>query len=74
MLIPTKHENLKKTTIIMGAAVVSYLKSRGSENIEVMFQFFRQKEGLSLNQYHDTLMMLWLGNIVNIREHRVHIN
>ena len=73
MIIPTKHEDIHKNSMVLGANVISYLKKYGSENIESLFQSLKQNVGISLDQYGDIVTMLWLGNIITIKEHRIHL-
>ena len=73
MIIPTKHEDIRKNSMVLGANVISYLKSYGGENIETLFQSLKQKAGISLDQYGDIVTILWLGNIITIKEHRIHL-
>jgi len=73
-MILTKHENIQKSTLVVGSEIITYLKKNGSENIEKLFQLFRDNVGMSLNQYHNILTILWLGKIINVKNHRVHLN
>ncbi|GEM_PF-6990061 len=73
MIIPTKHEDIQKSSLVIGAEVITYLKKNGSENIEKLFQLFKNKIGIGLNQYHNVLTVLWLGKIITVREHRIYL-
>lgn len=73
MLIPTKHEKIQKSAIVLGANLISHLKRHGSENIEDLFQLMKQRVGLSFNQYGNVVTILWLGNIISIKEHRIYL-
>lgn len=69
MFIPNKHENLHKSTIVLGADIIKSLKKK-DYNIEELFQEVRQifQKDISLNQYFNTLTFLWLTDIVDLQE------
>lgn len=66
MFIPSKHENLHNSTIILGADIIKFLKKKDF-NIEDLFQELRHKD-VSLNQYFNTLTFLWLTDIIDLQE------
>ncbi len=74
MFIPNKHENLQKSTVVLGANVIKSLKKK-NYNIEDLFQELKNlfpkeenTEPISLNQYYNTLTFLWLSEIVDLDE------
>lgn len=69
MFIPTKHENLKKSTIILGSDIIVSLKKK-AYNIEDLFQEMKKVFGkdVSLNQYYNTLTFLWLTEIIELHD------
>lgn len=68
MLIPNKHENLQKSTIVLGANIIALLKKK-DYNIEDLFQELKKTcQELSLNQYYNVLTFLWLTNCIDLRE------
>lgn len=69
MFIPNKHENLHKSTIVLGADIIKSLKKK-DYNIEELFQEVRQifQKDISLNQYFNTLTFLWLTDIIDLQE------
>jgi len=69
MFLPGKHENLHKSTIVLGADIIKALKKKDC-NIEELFQELRQifKKDISLNQYCNTLTFLWLAELVDLQE------
>lgn len=73
MIVPSKHEDLRKNFIFVGAEVILYLKKHGSENVENLFQLMKQKIGFNLDQYGNILTILWLGGIITISEHRIYL-
>lgn len=69
MFIPTKHENLHKSTIMLGADIIKSLKKR-EYNVEDLFQELKTvfEKDVSLNQYYNTLTFLWLTNVIELNE------
>lgn len=69
MFIPNKHENLHKSTIVLGADIIKSLKKKDC-NIEDLFQELRQtfQKDISLNQYFNILTFLWLTDIIVLQE------
>lgn len=72
MFIPTKHENLKNSTIILGADIIKSLKKR-EYNVEDLFQELKKVFGrdLSLSKYYNTLTFLWLTDIIELDEFKL---
>jgi len=69
MFIITKHENLNKSTIVLGADIIKSLKKK-DYNVEDLFQELKKvfKKDISLNQYYNTLTFLWLTDVVELNE------
>jgi hypothetical protein len=69
MFIPTKHENLHKSTIVLGADIIKILKKR-AHNIEDLFQELKKvfAKDISLNQYYNTLTFLWLTDVIELND------
>ena len=69
MFLPNKHENLHKSTIVLGADIIKSLKKKDC-NIEDLFQELKQsfKKDISLNKYYNTLTFLWLIEAVDLQE------
>lgn len=69
MFIPTKHENLNKSTIVLGADIIKSLKKR-EYNVEDLFQELKKvfEKDMSLNQYYNTLTFLWLTGVIELNE------
>ncbi len=68
MIIPTPYENLHKNTIIIGADIISLLK-RQDYNIELLFNKLKKQNSTHLNQFNNTLLFLWLADIIELNEH-----
>ena len=41
MLLPTKHENLKKNMLVLGADIIRFLKRNGESPVEIVFQYLK---------------------------------
>ncbi len=69
MFIPTKHENLQKSVIVLGSKIIEVLQKK-DYNIENLFQElkYRLYTDLSLNQYYNTLTFLWVADIIELDE------
>ncbi|MGR0480395.1 MAG: ABC-three component system middle component 6 [Candidatus Electronema sp. V4] len=69
MFIPSKHENLNKSTIVIGADIISFLRRR-DYNIEELFQELKNvlKKDVSLNQYYNIITFLWLIELVDFQK------
>lgn len=70
MLIPSKHEKLDTSIIVLGADLLGLLK-RKSHNVESLFQDAKRIKTLGLEQYYNTLTFLWLSGLVKLQHHQV---
>lgn len=72
MLIPTKHENLNKSTIVLGADVIKSLRKRDF-NVEDLFQELKRvfQNDVSLSQYYNTLTFLWLTDVIELTDYHI---
>lgn len=70
MFIPTKHENLQKSIIVLGADIIKSLKNQREYNVEDLFQELKKvfEKDISLNQYYNTLTFLWLTDIIELNQ------
>ncbi len=68
MLIPTPYESLQKNTIIIGGDIIGLLKQK-NYNIEALFNELKKLKSTHLNQFYNTLLFLWLADIVELDEH-----
>jgi hypothetical protein len=68
MLIPTPYESLQKNTIIIGADIIGLLKQK-NYNIEALFNELKKLKSTHLNQFYNTLLFLWLADIIELDEH-----
>lgn len=69
MFVPSKHEDLHKSTIVVGADIIKLLNKRHF-NIEELLQEIRRTthKDISLNQYYNTLTFLWLVKVIELNE------
>lgn len=73
MVLPSKHEILKKSPLIIGSDILKILK-RGPAHTEELYQVMRKKRDIALDTYHDTLTMLWLYDLVKLDNYSIVIN
>ena len=75
MLIPSKHENLNNSIIIVGAKIIELLKKE-PQNIEWVFKKIRaeKKTKISLARYYDAITFLWLTNIIDYNSNTYILN
>lgn len=64
MLLPTKHENLKKNMLVLGADIIRFLKRNGESSVEVIFQHLRLSKEITIDYYFDTIVYLWLADFI----------
>ncbi len=69
MFVPSKHEDLNKSTIVIGADIIKLL-NKGRFNIEELLQEIRRttNKEISLNQYYNVLTFLWLVEVIELNE------
>lgn len=69
MFTPTKHENLHKSTIVLGADIIKSLKKK-EYNVEDLFQELKKvfEKDISLNQYYNTLTFLWITDVIELND------
>lgn len=63
MLVPTKHEKLNRNILVLGADLLSLLKSK-EFNIEELYQREKISKDISLEDFLDTLLFLWLNDLI----------
>ncbi|MDD2516350.1 MAG: hypothetical protein PHF26_03990 [Candidatus Gracilibacteria bacterium] len=64
MLIPTKHENLNRNLLVLGADILIHLK-KSSVNVEELYQKIKLKKGdVSLDEFFNALLFLWLNDLI----------
>lgn len=65
MLFPTKHEDLRLNSLVIGAEILKILRHRNQrESIEGLFVHLTAQVPASLDQYYDALLFLWLAGII----------
>ena len=74
MFVPTNHENLQKSTIVLGADIIKSLKSK-DYYIEDLFQELKKifQKDVSLNQYYNTLTFLWLSELIELNDFTIQL-
>jgi hypothetical protein len=66
MLIPTKHERLSLSLIVLGGDVLTYLKKHEELPLDDIFQHLKTKKNISLDRFNDTILFLWLSDLVSL--------
>lgn len=70
MLIPTKHENLNQNIMVIGANILLHLKKKNL-NIEILFQKIKSEKTISLEQFYNTLLFLWLAELIDHEDYLI---
>ena len=68
MLIPTKHENLEKNILVLGADILRYIKSNGSSPIEFIFQYLKERKDITIDHFFDVVTYLWIIGFINLED------
>ena len=72
MIIPTKHEKLSTSMLVVGATVLKKLK-RKPYVLEDLFETVRLKHEISINAFLDTILFLGLCELVETNGYEVKI-
>ncbi|MCC2781884.1 hypothetical protein HHO38_12000 [Parabacteroides distasonis] len=71
MLLPTKHENLKKNMLVLGADIIRFLKRNGESPVEIVFQYLKLDKEISIDYYFDTVVYLWLADFITLENEKL---
>jgi hypothetical protein len=63
MLIPTKHQELKSNTLVLGADVLFHLKN-DTLTLEDIFIKVKTEKNIDLDDFFDSVTFLWLIDAV----------
>ncbi len=72
MILPTKHEDLSGTSLVVGATLIQALK-RKNLVIEDLYAAVRKKHNISLSSFFDVMVFLWLSGLVDINNYEVRL-
>ena len=65
MILPTKYENVKENSLVIGSYIISFLKKENLSFIDIHFSLLKQKElDLDYTKLEDTLTFLFLSDII----------
>jgi len=65
VLFPGKHEDLRLNTLVIGAELLRILKERDDwESLESLFQSLTDATPVSLEQYYDAILFMWLAGMI----------
>lgn len=73
MLIPTKHENLNRNLLVIGAEILNNLKKK-NYNTELLFQKIKSSKSVSLEQFYNSLLFLWLAELIEVDGVTIYLN
>lgn len=71
MLLPTKHENLDKNVLVLGADIVQFLKRNGTSSLDEVYEFLKTTKNISMDKYNDTVLFLWLIDFVDCEDSKL---
>jgi len=74
MLIPSKHEQLERNTLVIGGDILSFLKKKKTWNMEILFQNLKKIKSVNLNQFYNTVTFLWLSEIIQVDKYNISLN
>lgn len=76
MLIPTRHENLNQNLLVLGSDIIAIFKKRAWKpwNLEDLLQTLQKQKEVSVSQFYDALLLLWLMDIVELSDYQVKIS
>lgn len=70
MITPSKHENLNKSIVVLGGDIINKIK-KTSYGIENLYHELYAVKSIDIRSFYDTLLFLWLADVINLDEHRV---
>jgi hypothetical protein len=74
MLLPTKHENLKRNTLVLGAEVIRFIKNHGESPIENIFQNLKDRYEISIDIFYDVIVFLWIVDFITLADSNLSLN
>lgn len=73
MLIPTKHQDLTKNILVLGADILFYLKKE-DYILEELFQKIRIEKNINLEVFLDTITFLWTIEVITYKNNVISKN
>ena len=64
MVLPTKHENLNKNLLVLGADILKQLKNGQELTIEDAFQKIKSLKDIGIDKFYDTILYLWILDFI----------
>ena len=74
MILPTKHEDLEKNVLVLGADILREIKKQGEVSVEDGFQFLKNLKSVGVEKYFDVILMLHMFDFIEIREEKLTLN
>lgn len=72
MLIPRKHENIRNNILVLGSEIITILQKR-PRDVETLFRLTSDRVSMNLDQFYNTLVFLWLTDLVELDSGRIFI-
>lgn len=72
MIMPTKHENLAHSNIVIGGVILRRLKKK-SMVMEDLYTIIRDKHDISVDAFFDVMLFLWLGGFVEVNSYEARL-
>ena len=70
MIIPTKHENLVDTSLVVGSSILKKLK-RKPYVAEDLYRSVRASHDISIGSFFDSVTFLWCNDLVEIKDYEI---
>lgn len=70
MLIPTKHQELKSNTLVLGADILFLIKN-DEINLDDLYKKLIIEKNIDLDSFFDGITFLWLIEAINFQENKV---
>lgn len=73
MIVPTKHEKLDESLLVLGAQILKFLKTK-DYLLEDLYNKVLTKTYISIDKFLDSILTLWLLEMVSIKNDIVRRN
>lgn len=72
MLLPSKYENLNFTPLVISAYIIRELKKEPTD-LESLYNKLKKQYKINLNILYDTVLFLWLADIIYLDKYQIRI-
>ena len=70
MIVPSKHEKLQNSIIVLGSEIIVFLKDAPLP-IEHLYRKISHKDHITIKLFFDTLLFLWSTDVIRVTKHMV---